>query len=88
MLDLAEILDWVQWPAMALTVVASWLVASQSPKKRTAGFWIFLASNVLWLIWGWHASAYAVMSLQIILAAMNIRGLFKNDPELKPDNAA
>jgi hypothetical protein len=31
-------------------------------------------SNVLWLIWGVHAHAYALMVLQVCLAAMNIRG--------------
>ena len=38
----------LQWPAMVVTIVAAWLVASQSRRKRTIGFWVFLASNVLW----------------------------------------
>jgi len=33
-----DILDLLQWPAMALTVVAAWLVASRSPRKRAFGF--------------------------------------------------
>lgn len=79
-------MDWIdmlQWPAMVVTVAASWLVASQSKRKRTIGFWVFLASNVLWVIWGWHAHAYALIVLQFALAAMNARGVYKNDPELK-----
>jgi len=79
-------MDWIdmlQWPAMVVTVVASWLVASQSKRKRTIGFWVFLASNVLWVAWGWHARAYALIVLQFALAAMNVRGVYKNDPELK-----
>jgi hypothetical protein len=68
---------------MVVTVLASWLVASQSKRKRTVGFWVFLLSNVLWTIWGWHTRAYALIVLQVLLAAMNIRGVFKNDPELK-----
>lgn len=78
-----DILDLVQWPAMIVTVVAAWLVASQSKRKRTIGFWAFLASNVLWIIWGWHDGAHALIVLQLCLAALNIRGVFKNDPELK-----
>ena len=78
-----DYIDLLQWPAMVVTVLASWLVASQSKRKRTVGFWVFLLSNVLWAIWGWHTRAYALIVLQVLLAAMNIRGVFKNDPELK-----
>ena len=72
--------DLAQWSAMVLTVAAAWLVGSQSRLKRSIGFWIFLASNVLWVIWGLRASAYALIILQICLAAINIRGAQKNDP--------
>lgn len=72
-------LDLLQWPAMAITVAAAWLVASRSARKRAIGFWCFLASNVAWTIWGLHAEAYALIVLQIALAALNIRGVHKND---------
>jgi len=78
-----DYIDMLQWPAMVVTVLASWLVASQSKRKRTIGFWVFLLSNVLWTVWGWHTRAYALIVLQVLLAAMNIRGVYKNDPELK-----
>lgn len=64
---------------MAITVCAAWLVASRSARKREVGFWVFLASNALWTVWGWHAQAYALIALQVALAAMNIRGAYKND---------
>ncbi len=67
----------MQWPAMAVTVLASWLVASNQPGRRRAGFWLFLFSNVLWVAWGLHAQAHAVIVLQLCLAAMNIRGVRK-----------
>ena len=73
-------LDLLQWPAMVVTVIAAWLVASQSKGKREAGFWVFLLSNVLWTIWGWSSGAYALVVLQIALAALNIRGVNKNEP--------
>ena len=76
------LLDLLQWPAMAVTVLAAWLVAAQSKQRRTIGFWVFLASNVLWIAWAWHDGAYALIALQLALAALNIRGAFKNDPEL------
>jgi len=74
-----DYLDLLQWPAMAVTVVAAWLVASRSPAKRVVGFWCFLASNVLWVVWGWHDAAYALVGLQFFLAALNIRGVWKNE---------
>ena len=73
-------LDLLQWPAMVVTVVSAWLVASQAKRKREIGFWCFLLSNVLWIIWGWHARAYALIVLQVALAVLNIRGAYKNDP--------
>jgi hypothetical protein len=82
-----DYLDLVQWPAMVATVVAAWLVASQSKRKRSVGFWCFLLSNVLWLVWGWHAKAYALIALQLFLAALNIRGAYKNDPEASSKRA-
>lgn len=74
-----DYLDLVQWPAMALTVLAAWYVSSRARSRRGIGFWCFLASNVLWVVWGWHASAYALIVLQLCLAGMNIRGARKND---------
>jgi hypothetical protein len=76
-----EFLDALQWPAMVVTLVAAWLVASQRKGKRSWGFWCFIVSNVLWIVWGWHDGAYALIALQIGLFAMNLRGVRKNDPE-------
>ena len=76
-------MDWVdeiQWTAMLVTVVAAWMVASQKKFKRNWGFWLFLLSNVLWIVWGWHDKAYALIALQVCLAALNIRGVRKNEP--------
>ena len=75
-----EWLGLVQWPAMIATVIASWLVASQLKQRRNWGFWWFLLSNVLWLAWGWHAQAWALIVLQFCLAALNIRGAIKTEP--------
>ena len=74
-----ELLDAVQWPAMAVTLVAAWLVASTRKGRREAGFWWFIASNVLWIIWAWHTHAWALIALQVGLFAMNVRGAKKNE---------
>ena len=70
--------DLIQWPAMLATVIAAWMVGSQRKFKRNCGFWLFLFSNVLWIVWGWHDSAYALIVLQLGLAFLNIRGALKN----------
>ncbi len=72
-------LDLLQWPAMAVTLLATWLVGAQSATKREVGFWVFLGSNALWIVWGWHAAAWALVALQVGLAAFNLRGARKND---------
>ncbi len=74
-----EWLDAIQWPAMAVTLIAAWLVASKNQKRREHGFWWFVASNVLWIAWGWHAHAWALIALQVGLFALNLRGAKKNE---------
>lgn len=74
-----DILDLIQWPAFVASVAAAWLVASNSKGRRNAGFWIFLGSNVLWVIWGLHTQALALIALQVCLAALNVRGLLKTE---------
>jgi hypothetical protein len=74
-----DALDLVQWPAMAVTIAASWLIASTQPRRRNAGFWLFMLSNALWVAWGLHSNAPALIALQIGLAAMNIRGAMKTE---------
>ena len=59
-----DYINLIQWPAMVATVVAAWLVASQHKRKREFGFWCFLFSNVLWVSWGLHDGAYALIALQ------------------------
>ncbi len=72
-------LSFLQWPAMIVTVAAAWLVASDREGRRNAGFWAFLVSNALWIAWGLHASAMALIALQVCLAALNIRGALKTE---------
>jgi hypothetical protein len=74
-------LDWLQWPAMVITLAAAWLAASSARQRREWGFRTYLVSNVLWVAWGWHDGAWALVALQFALAAMNIRGMKRNDPD-------
>lgn len=74
-----NLLNLLQWPAMIVTVLAAYLVASSDERRRGWGFWVFMLSNVLWIVWGWQAQAYAVIVMQVALAVMNIRGAKKNN---------
>ncbi|ANQ85394.1 hypothetical protein [Azoarcus olearius] len=73
------VIDAMQWPAMVATLVAAWLVGSQQRWKRSTGFWCFILSNVLWIVWGWQAQAWALIVLQFGLFATNLRGVWKNE---------
>ena len=72
------LLDLSQWPAMLTTVIAAYFVASTRSQRRRMGFWLYLMSNVLWITWGLHAKAYALIVLQLCLVVMNVRGERRN----------
>lgn len=74
-----EGLSWLQWPAMAVTICATMFTASLGKHKREIGFWMLLAGNVLWSVWGWHDRAYALIAMQVALAVLNIYGIINND---------
>jgi len=77
-------LNLVQWPAMLLTIIAAWMVSSRRKFKRNWGFWIFLMSNALWIVWAISDRAYAMIVLQVCLAVMNVRGVRMNDTSEDP----
>lgn len=76
-----DLWDALQWPAMVITIAASWLVASQSERRRNWGFWVFLVSNAVWIAWAIKANAPALIALQLALAVMNIRGAKKTEAD-------
>ncbi|MFJ4156636.1 hypothetical protein ACIQUF_02520 [Pseudomonas sp. NPDC090233] len=71
-------IDLLDWPAMVLTVLAAWFIGSKRAGRRKVGFCCFMASNLLWAVWGWHAQAWALIILQLCLCTMNVRGWKKN----------
>jgi hypothetical protein len=82
-MELSDVIGLLQWPAMAASLLAAWLVASNSKGRRHAGFWVFLGSNLLWTVWGLHDGAHALIALQIALAALNVRGVAKTETAQK-----
>ena len=82
-----EALSALQWPAMIATLIAAWLVASPAKRMRSWGFWCFIVSNVLWIVWGWLDHAYALVALQLGLFALNLRGVRKTEPQSQETGA-
>ena len=78
-------LDLLQWPAFAVTVAAGWLVASDRARWRLTGFMLFLVSNALWIAWGWHDAAWALVALQVTLVVTNVRGVADNRGDLEDE---
>ena len=78
-MDVDTVLDLLQWPAMGVTLAAAFLVGARHARKRIFGFWTFILSNLLWVAWGLHDGAWALITLQAGLCAMNIRGIVRNE---------
>ena len=72
-------LAWLQWPAMAISLAAAWLIASKQARKRIVAFVLLILGNLLWIAWGWGDSAYALIFLNAGLMALNVRGILKNE---------
>lgn len=83
-MDWDQVIDLLQWPAMAVTLCAAFLVGARHARRRIVGFWVFILSNVLWITWGIHDGAWALIALQLGLCAMNVRGIVRNE---KPTDA-
>ena len=75
---MANWIELLEWPAMAVTVLAAWCIGSRRAGRRKIGFCCFIASNLLWSVWGWNAQAWALIVLQVVLCLMNLRGWKKN----------
>jgi hypothetical protein len=76
---MGDYIDLLQWPAMAVTLYAAYLIGSKRADRRIFGFSMFILGNVLWIAWGWQDEAWALITLQVALMAMNIRGIVKNE---------
>jgi uncharacterized membrane protein len=76
-----EFIDFLQWPAMLVTLFAAYLIGSKRAERRVLGFSMFILSNLLWIAWGWHDEAWALIALQAALMVTNIRGIFKNESD-------
>lgn len=84
-MDLDTLIDFLQWPAMAVTLAAAFLVGARHARRRIFGFYTFILSNALWIVWGVHDGAWALITLQLGLLAMNVRAIFRNHKEAEEE---
>ncbi len=71
-------IDWLQWPALLLSIVGAWCVGGRNARMRLIGFWLFLLSNIAWASWGYGAMAWAVVISQLVFIITSIRGIRSN----------
>jgi hypothetical protein len=83
--DWDTLIDFLQWPAMAVTLGAAFLVGARHARRRVFGFYTFILSNVLWIVWGLHDEAWALITLQLGLCAMNVRAIVRNHKEAEAE---
>ena len=62
--------DLLQWPALLGLTAAVWLMSAGTARRRSAGAALAVAASALWAVWGWHASAWALVVLPLALAAV------------------
>ncbi|ALK99529.1 amino acid transporter [Massilia sp. WF1] len=70
---------------MAVTLGAAFLVGARHARRRIFGFYTFILSNILWIVWGVHDEAWALIALQAGLLAMNLRGIVRNHKEAQAE---
>ena len=73
---------------MAVTLCAAFLVGARHARRRVFGFYTFILSNLLWIVWGLHDEAWALITLQLGLLGMNVRAIFRNHKEAEAEAAA
>jgi hypothetical protein len=79
-----DIVDLLQWPAMVITVIAAWLVGSASRASAPSASGASSRATCLWVVWGLHDHAYALVALQFFLAAINARGSTRTSEARRP----
>lgn len=71
-------IDFMQWPALILSIAGAWCVGGSTSRQRLVGFWLFLLSNIAWGLWGFGAGAWAVVISQLVFTITSIRGIRSN----------
>lgn len=64
--------------AAGLTVIAALMVASNwSPRTMVAGFAVFIAASIAWIVDGWLEAKASLVIQNVILLGVNIFGVWR-----------
>lgn len=74
-------MEWLQWPAMVLSLGAAWLTGDADASHRAVGFVLYIVSNVLWITWGWRTKTptpWGLIVMYLVFSFLSARGLVNN----------
>lgn len=64
--------------AAVLTVIAALMVASNwSPKTMVAGFGVFIAASIAWVLDGWLEAKASLIIQNVMLLGINVFGVWR-----------
>jgi uncharacterized membrane protein len=64
--------------AAVITIIAAVLIASNwSPKTMVAGFVLFIAASLAWILDGWLEEVPSLFIQNVVLLLINIFGVFR-----------
>ena len=81
-----DMLALLEWPAMAISLVAAYLLGSIHTTKRIVAFVMLIIGNLMWIGWGWGDGAKALIALNVGLMVLNIRAIMKNEEAKKEED--
>lgn len=86
---LLDVLSILRTLSAVLTVIAACMVASNwSPKTMVAGFSVFVAASIAWIIDGWLESKPSLIIQNAALLGVNIFGIWRWLPKASNDGSA
>lgn len=75
--------------AALLTVIAACMVASNwSPRTMVAGFIVFVAASVAWIIDGWLEAKTSLVIQNVVLLGVNIFGIWRWLPKASTNGSS
>lgn len=65
----------LEWSAALLTIWGAWLL-SGADQRASRGFVLFLAANVVWILYAWLTSQSGLLVQQLALTYTSLRGIW------------
>lgn len=66
----------LQWVGCGLAVIGSFLIALRG-KRPDVGFWLYLISNIVWIVYGDLTHAPGLITMQVVFLLTNALGIYR-----------